>query len=82
MRKMEEWSFPPSYLASSINDTPLPDDELAPRRNPQAWVDVHDISPDDVLPAFKRNGIVRDASDPLDLLPRNLRTVPRRKLQR
>lgn len=61
--KPSDWTFP-TQLAPSIIDTPLPDDEMAPRkeaiRNISAGCDSAAVM------------------DPLDLLPRNMRNAPKR----
>lgn len=75
--RVEGWSFPSD--APGGVETIEPDDELTPRQriSQNRWVDIEDISPEDVLPIFRNRCVVKDAMDPLDLLPDNLRIVPR-----
>ena len=63
--KPKDWTFP-TQLAPSITDTPLPDDEMAPRKETLQRVIVG-CDPAAVM-------------DPLDLLPRKLRNAPKRHL--
>lgn len=73
----------PDLLPGGLRDIPMRDDsETVEQLAESSRIDIDEIDPEGVVTVFGGFGlpmsIARDAMDPADVLPRNLRNVPRR----
>lgn len=83
MRMNRNTEVVPDVLPSGLRDIPQGDEsETTEQVMHLGHVDIDEIDPEEIVTEFGRIGlplsIARDAMDPADILPRNMRIVPRR----